>query len=133
MRQETLDRLLLAKSYLDRTRFQQVNAAAATSVADHVLAAHDAAELGIAAICHELDCLPNKKEFSSYFDELAKTTGNAVKYRGYMMTLNNVRVALKHFGVRPDSKQWANVSQTTYEYIADWCTDYLQVNYDELD
>ena len=49
-----------------------------------------------------------------------------------MITLNNVRVALKHFGVRPDSKQWANVHQT-YEYISEWCADYLQLAFEELD
>lgn len=133
MRQETLDRLLLAKSYLDRTRTQQMNSATAYSVAEHILSAHDAAELGIAAICHELDCLPNKKEFISYFDELARTTGSAVKYRGYMLTLNGVRVNLKHFGTRPDPKQWANVTQTTYDYISDWCTEYLQLTFEDLD
>jgi len=121
---EVLDRLLLSKSFLDRIRFQPVAVHDRHTLAANIIAAHDAAELAIAAIADELGCaLANagKTYLMDYFDPIEKTTSIGVHGREYSRQLNGVRSLLKHQGLYPDAKQWARVAESVHQHVTKWC------------
>jgi hypothetical protein len=118
LKPEVLDRLLLSKSFLDRIRFQPAAVHDRHKLAANIIAAHDAAELAIAAIAHERGCSPangGKTYLMDYFDPIEKTTEIPVHGRDYFRQLNGVRSLLKHQGLYPDAKQWARVAETVFE------------------
>lgn len=134
---ETIDRLLLSRSLIAPLRFRPANDRFA--VAAYVLAAHDAAELAIAAICTEKS-VPHISDtralgLPDYLGALKQHLhpGRDVRARGYISKLNRVRVDLKHHSITPDKEQWGNVAETVFEHISAWCTEYLKVDYGELD
>jgi hypothetical protein len=53
--------------------------------------------------------------------------------RDYFSQLNSVRIAVKHQGIFPNPQQWYRVGEITYEYVSEWCQDYLGLSLDELD
>jgi hypothetical protein len=59
LKPEVLDRLLLSKSFLEKSRFQPVALYDRHTLAANIIAAHDAAELAIASVCDQLGCLPS--------------------------------------------------------------------------
>jgi len=116
-----LDRLLLSKSFLDRIRFQPIATHDRHTLAANIIAAHDAAELAIAAIADELECSPNnasKTYLMDYLDPIEKKTNIAVHGKDYLRQLNAVRSQLKHQGLFPDAKQWARVAEGIYQHVA---------------
>lgn len=133
---EVLDRLLLAKSFLDRIRFQPVAIHDRHTVASHIIASHDAAELSIAAICDQLGALPNQRGnvyLMEYFEPLERATGKTAHAKEYFRNLNQTRNALKHSGLFPDSKQWSRVAESCYGHITKWCGDFLGLGLSTLD
>src|ERR1700693_797920 len=62
LRQDVLDRLLVAKGLLGPIRFAQPPRPDRISLARQILAAHDAAELALAAIARHLDSLPQSSQ-----------------------------------------------------------------------
>src|SRR5690242_14900179 len=95
---EVLDRLLLAKSFLDRIRFQPVAIHDRHTLASHIIAAHDAAELSIAAVCDQLGALPKNKGnayLMDYFEPLEKAVSKTVHAKDYFRNLNQTRNGLK--------------------------------------
>ena len=75
LKPEVLDRLLLSKSFLDRIRFQPVPVHDRHTLAANIIAAHDAAELAIAAIADEVGCShmnAGKTYLMDYFDPIEK-------------------------------------------------------------
>jgi hypothetical protein len=134
---ETVDRLLLSKALIAPLRFKP--ASDRFGVAQHVLAAHDAAELAIAAICSEL-AVPDisDKNAPVLVEYLRKLKGHShpgvdVSAHDYVTKLNNVRVSLKHHGITPDPNQWGGVAEKMFGHISTWCHKYLTLNYAELD
>src|SRR5690242_12544585 len=102
---EVLERLLLAKSFLDRIRFQPVAIHDRYTLASHIIASHDAAELSIAAICDQRGALPANRGnvyLMEYFDPLEKAVGTAIHAKDYFRNLNQTRNGLKHHGLFPD-------------------------------
>jgi hypothetical protein len=104
-----------------------------------VLAAHDAAELAIAAICSEVR-VPDisDKNAPALPEYLRKLKGHAhsgvdVTAQDYITKLNSVRVSLKHHGITPDINQWGGVAEKVFGHIAEWCLKYLRINYAEVD
>ncbi len=131
-----LDRLLLSKSFLDRIRFQPVAVHERQTLAATLVAAHDAAELAIAAIASQLDSLPKNKGNSylmDYFDPIEKATGVTVHAKDYFSQLNRVRNNLKHEGLYPDSRQWSRVGEFVFQHIMKWCQDLLGIPFGDLD
>lgn len=134
---ETVDRLLLSRSLIAPLRFKP--ATDRFAVAAHVLAAHDAAELAIAAICTET-FVPNISDnralgLPDYLLALKERRhpSKDVPGRDYVRKLNRVRVGLKHHGITPDKEQWGSVSEKVFGLIASWCEEYLKVDYAGLD
>ncbi len=137
VRPETIDRLLLSRSLIAPLRFKPANDRFA--VAAHVLAAHDAAELAIAAICTE-SSVPSISDtrtmgLSDYMGALKehRHPGKDVSGRDYVAKLNRVRVDLKHHGITPDKEQWGSVTEIAFGHISSWCKEYLSVDYAGLD
>jgi hypothetical protein len=136
LKPEVLDRLLLSKSFLDRIRFQPIAAHERQTLGATIIAAHDAAELAIAAIASELGFLPKNKNNSylmDYFDPIETNTGATVHAKDYFSQLNRVRNNLKHEGLYPDSRQWSRVGEFVYQHITKWCQDFLAISFGDLD
>jgi hypothetical protein len=134
---ETIDRLLLSRSLIAPLRFKR--ATDRFAVAAHVLAAHDAAELAIAAICTECS-VPNISDTRSmglpdYLGvlKMRQHPGRDVRGGDYVSKLNRVRVGLKHHGITPDKDQWGDVAEIVFGHISSWCKEYLSLDYAELD
>jgi hypothetical protein len=134
--QEVVDRLLLAKGLLAKIRFDPTAHPDRISLAQFILAAHNAAELAIAAVATHLGKLPNKKQcyLMDYFPEIKKEHPNKpVAGQPYFSQLNSVRIGIKHEGNFPEPNQWKRVGERTYEYVSEWCQEYLGLSLDELD
>jgi hypothetical protein len=69
-----------------------------------------------------------------YFPEIKKEHSNKpVAGQPYFSSLNSVRIGIKHEGNFPDPQQWYRVGERTYEYVSEWCQEYLGLSLDELD
>lgn len=119
---ETVDRLLLSRSLLAPLRFKP--ASERFAVAAHVLAAHDAAELAIAAICTERS-VPTISDtrllgLPDYLGKLKEHLHSSrdVRAKDYISKLNRVRVDLKHHGITPDKGQWGDVAANVFGHIS---------------
>lgn len=135
LKPEVLDRLLLSKSFLQKIRFQPVALHDRNTLAANIIAAHDAAELAIAGICDQLNCLPQKgvSYLMDYFESFRNVRNEEVHAREYFRNLNATRALLKHQGLFPDARQWARVGELVFSHITKWCWDYLGESFAELD
>ncbi len=134
---DVLDRLLVAKGLLERIRFVPSDQPARTTLASHILTAHDAAELAIAATASHLNRLPSSKQtyFMDYFGSIYKDDPDKkpVPGRDYFSKLNTIRANIKHQGLFPDVKQWHHVGERTYEYVSEWCMKYIGLPFEHID
>ena len=136
IRTEVADQLLLCKSLLEKIRIQAVPDPDRFSLAIHILTAHDAAELALAAIAQQCGVSPasDKAYMMDYFAALKTLhSDREVKGRPYFNQLNRVRVDLKHYGIIPHTTDWARVADKVYNYIFDLCAEYLNISLDDLD
>lgn len=133
---DVIDRLLVAKDLLERIRFVPAARPDRLTLARHVLAAHDAAELALAGIARYLGRLPSspKTFLMDYFPEIRKEHDQEeVPGRDYFAQLNQVRIGIKHQGIFPDLQQWGRCGEKVYEYVSTWCQRYLGISLDDLD
>lgn len=131
-----VERLLLAKSLLQKSRFHPVAEPDSFFVGSQILTAHHAAELALAAIADQCGKLPAKDQqyLMDYLGSLKELHPERdVEGREYCRQLNRVRVDLKHLGILPDPKRWARVGETVYDYVSQWCAEYLKISFDDLD
>jgi hypothetical protein len=72
--QDVIERLLLAKDLLGRIRFSGVPRPDRQTLASHILTAHDAAELALAAVVRHLGRLPKSAQtyLMDYFPLFAR-------------------------------------------------------------
>jgi hypothetical protein len=137
LRHDVVERLLVTKTLLDDIRFQTSTEPTRFTVTTHILTAHDAAELAIASIAHQLGATPPKDQnyLMSYFDPIKQKIHpeKDVYGRDYFSSLNRVRVDIKHYGIFPDPKQWIRVAEITYGHVSKWCSDYLGLTLGNLD
>lgn len=133
--QEVFERLLVAKELLERIRFLPIARPDRLTLARHILAAHDAAELATAAITHHLDALPHQEKIylMDYIAAIKEKLGESVPGRDYFSKLNKVRIGIKHNGIFPDPQQWYRVGEHTFNYVSSWCEKYLGIILDDLD
>jgi hypothetical protein len=133
---EVADQLLLSKSLLEKIRFQAAPNPDRFSLAMHILTAHNAAELALAAIASARSVRLSKTQpaMMDYLEALKTLhSGREVVGRAYFDRLNRVRNALKHAGAFPDPKQFANVAEVIYNLLSDLCAEYLEISLDDLD
>ncbi len=137
LKRETVDRLLLSKSFLDRIRYQPTAIPDRHGLAANIIAAHDAAELALAAICDQLGCSPQKGKsyLMDYFASLkeAQHPEREVHGKDYFRNLNETRNNLKHLGLFPDPRQWSGVGEYVFQCIDEWCAEYLIESLSDLD
>lgn len=126
-------RILLAKTLLNRQRSKSTAEPDSFFVAQQILAAHDSAELAIAAIADHCGARSNEQYLMQYITAIEKQTSKTVEGRGYMTQLNHARVGFKHYGNLPDAKQWLRVIDKVYETVAKWCADFLDISLDDFD
>jgi hypothetical protein len=111
LRPEVVERLLIAKTLLDGIRFQPSAEPTRATLTTQILTAHDAAELAIAALAHQLGVSPPRDQnyLMSYFDPVKQKMHpeKDVFAKDYFSSLNRVRVDIKHYGLFPEAKQWA--------------------------
>jgi len=95
-----------------------------------------AAERALAAICMQLNCVPDKKEIAltDYFESLRKTTQPASELQGsdFVTDLQNVRSESQLRFRLPEPRRWAQVRAETLGYVTGWCRQCLGLNLTEL-
>lgn len=137
IKKEVTYRLLLAKRLLTPIISPPIGRLDNFTLGKHIISAHDAAELSIAAIACQHDLLPPATDswnLFKYFNAIEKgNSSNTVEGKGFFKQLNDIRNGVKHSGNLPDYQQWHKVGQQTYEYVAGWCEKYLDVDYLTLD
>jgi hypothetical protein len=140
LRRQELERLLVSRFLLERIRVHPDAEPHRATLALQVLAAHDAAELALAAISDARGILPAKRmpALTDYFEPLASldSTGpgrREVAGRGYFDRLNHVRNGIKHKGTFPDAREWWDLGERVYGYVSEWCAAYLGTRLDDLD
>ena len=102
-----------------------------------LIVAHAATELALAAICVQLDCVPDKKEpcLPDYFDSLTATVQTVSTVRGmdFVAELHKVRFDSQRRFLPPDPERWARAKEETLEHITGWCQEFLSLSLLDLD
>jgi hypothetical protein len=133
VRKEVLHRLLLAKSILEPVRITVFGQPNTHLVARQVLNAHDAADLAFAGLADHINKLSAKGRAPSMIECLDLIGRKAKPYTPYFKQLNDARNSLKHAGNLPNTHQWSNVGEDTYEKISDLCRAILKISLDDVD
>lgn len=135
IRPEIIQQLLFAKWLLSQEQIMPEAKANPFSIAKKILTAHNAAEIGIAAIADQIEALPDKEQrfLMDYFSPIKKQTGDDIQGKEYCRQLNTVRKNLKHGMILPDSSQWITVCNNIYSYLSKWCQTYLETSLNDID
>jgi|GEM_PF-2327281 len=137
LNQNVIDRLLIAKDFLDKIRFLPIANPDRYTTARNVLTSHDAAELAIAGIAHYLKLTPKSPQtyLMDYLTAISQKAhqGDEVPGKDFFSQLNTARNGIKHSGVFPDPKQWYRVGENTHSHISECCKKYLDISFDDLD
>ena len=93
---KVLDQLILSRQLLSKQEGFASAAHDPSQLLRDLLICHGAAELALAAICVQLNCVPDKKDIglSDYFDSISRTTQPALTLQGadYVAELDQVRM-----------------------------------------
>lgn len=137
LRSEIIQQLLFSKWLLSRILVQQEAKTSPFSLAEKILIAHDAAEIGIAAVADQIGTLPNKNQrfLMDYFDPIKNQihSDREVEGKEYCRQLNIVRRNIKHGMILPDPRQWTRVGDKVYSHLSEWCKSYLDISLYDLD
>ena len=126
------DQLILSRQLLTMPESQHSTAPGSPGsplLARDLIVCYGAAELALAAICVQLDCVPDKKEIClpDYFAFLRKTVGSACEAQDvdFVTELHGVRSSSQLRSLAPDLRRWTRVKQETLEHVARWCQQFL--------
>lgn len=137
LRPEVIQQLLFSKLLLSQILFLPEAETSQFSIAKKILIAHDAVEMGIAAIADQMGALPaqDKRFLMDYFDPIKnkKHKNREVEGKEYFRQLNIVRGNLKHGMIFPNPSQWGRVGDKIYSYLSGWCQEYLKISLEDLD
>lgn len=136
LKKEVVDRLLMAKALLAKGRLHPVADPDRYFVAEQILMAQDAGELALAAVADQVEKSPPKEKrfIMDYFGSLKELhPSREVTGKEYFRRLNEARIGIKHIGNFPDAHQWARVAEEVYGYACEWCQDYLQLSFGDMD
>ncbi len=132
--QDVFERLLLAKSLLSEIDVVPTVRPDSLTTARHILVAHDAAELVLAAIARHLQCsVKDPVYLMDYAGAIKQTTTQDIPYRNFFSDLNRQRGNVKHHGLMPNVEQWGNVAEAAYRNISSVCEKYLNIQLAQLD
>jgi Tfp pilus assembly protein PilZ len=131
------DQLLLSRQLLATLEAQQPSLSDPSFLARDLIVCYGAAELALAAICVQLDCVPDKKEIClpDYFASLRKTAQSEceVGESEYVAELHGVRSSSQLRSLVPDSRRWNRAKLETLEHVTRWCQQFLGVSLRDLD
>jgi len=132
---ETYRRLLVSKSLLASHEGVLTPRSDAISVARTILTAHDAAELALAAIATEVAAeVRDQTTLMEYPAAIVKArpAPGAFPGRSYLDALNRARRDFKHAGNLPHVPDWYRVIEKVTSWIGQWCSTYLELDFDAL-
>jgi Tfp pilus assembly protein PilZ len=123
------EQLFLSRDLLSETAHQDTATPGPLRLLRDLIVAHGAIELALAAICIQLDCLPNKKDprLPDYLDSLARAMHVAPDEKEVVYVAELYR-ALIDSQLRfrlPDPGRWARAKEEALEHIASWCQQFL--------
>jgi Tfp pilus assembly protein PilZ len=136
---KVLDQLILSHQLLSKPLHQAPAAPEDSRPAQlmrDLIICRGAAELALAALCIQLDCVPDKREIglTDYFESLRKTTHSAAALQGadYVAELQKVRSESQLRFHLPEPRRWARAKEETLEYVTGWCRQSLGLNLTDL-
>ncbi|SRR5712691_326328 len=106
------------------------------AVAKMILAAHDGAELAVAAIADQLGVVgvSERSSLMDYAGYIAKHKNeHAIPGATFFSRLNTARRAFKHEGILPDPHDWHRVIDETRRYVDTCSVRYLDTGLDDID
>jgi Tfp pilus assembly protein PilZ len=136
---KVLDQLILSHQLLSKPLHQAPAAPEDSRPAQlmrDLIICRGAAELALAALCIQLDCVPDKREIglTDYFESLRKTTHSAAALQGadYVAELQKVRSESQLRFHLPEPRRWARAKEETLEHVTSWCRQSLGLNLTDL-
>ena len=134
---KVLDQLILSCQLLSKQEGLASAAHDPSQLLRDLLICHGAAELALAAICVQLDCVPDKKNISlpDYFDSLQQKShhGGAADAVNYVAELHEVRSGMQLRFRIPDLHRWSRAKAETLEHIGEWSKLFLGLSLFDLD
>jgi Tfp pilus assembly protein PilZ len=131
------DQLLLSRQLLTTPEAQQPSLSDPSFLARDLIVCYGAAELALAAICAQLDCVPDKREIClpDYFASLRKASNSECEESdiAFVAELHGVRSSSQLQSLVPDSRRWNRAEQETLEHVTRWCQQFLGVSLRDLD
>ena len=135
--QKVREQLIFSRGLLTESDHQDSGARGPLRLLRDLIVAYGAAELTLAAICVQLDCVPGKKDpcLPDYFDSLTRAVHLASTVRGldYIAELHKVRSDSQLRFRLPDPGRWARAKEETLEHITGWCQQFLGLSLLDLD
>jgi hypothetical protein len=131
---EIVRRLLVAKQVLGTPGSLTPHSDPIT-VAQAILAAHDAAELAAATIATAVGAeITEKSTLMDYPAAIVRRVSVPAVFPGrdYLGLVNRARREFKHAGILPNPADWFRVTENVSGRIAEWCTVYLDLNFETL-
>ena len=129
--------LILSRQLLTRAVYQPVEPGDSSRLAHDLIVCYGAAELALAAICVQLDCLPDKRDIClhDYFDSLRKAVrlDSVALGMQYVAELHQVRSDSQLRSLPPDARRWNRAMEETLEQISMWCQQYLDLRLLDLE
>jgi Tfp pilus assembly protein PilZ len=129
--------LILSRQLLTRSLYEPVEPGDSSRLAHDLIVCYGAAELALAAICTQLDCLPGKRDIClhDYFDSLSKAVrlNSVAPGSQYVAELHQVRSDSHLRSLPPDARRWNRAMEETLEQISMWCQTYLDLRLLDLD
>jgi Tfp pilus assembly protein PilZ len=123
------EQLTLSRHLLDEPDPRDSSASRPLCLLRDLIVAHGATELALAAICVQLDCVPDKKVpcLPDYFDSLtaAVHTASTVRGMGFIAELHKVQFDSQRRFRAPDPARWTRAKAETLEHITGWCQQFL--------
>jgi hypothetical protein len=131
------DQLILSRQLLTTPDYQYTVPSDPILLTRDLIVSYGAAELALAAICAQLDFIPDKKSIAlmDYLDSLGKTSSSecAAREIDYVTELHEVRSDLYFRSLTPDPQRWAHSKKEMLEHVAMWCQQFLDLRLFDLD
>lgn len=129
--------LILTRQLLTSTETAASTSSDAVVLARDLIVCYGAAELALAAICVQLDCIPDKREIClpDYFAALQRGPDSQWEKQDveYVAELQGARAKSQLRSLPPDPRRWKRVKQETLEHVAKWCQQFLGLDLLGLD
>jgi Tfp pilus assembly protein PilZ len=131
------DQLILSRRLLTTRDNPDSGSADPFLLTRDLIVSYGAAELALAAICVQLDCVHDKKSIGmmDYLDSLGKSSHSesAAQEIDYVAELQEVRSNSHLRSLPPDPQRWTRAKEETLEHVTRWCQQFLGLRPADLD